>query len=324
MLVERVNGFIVGLPALPHLPEDLQPPLPQTAHERFFLAIWGDASPHVQPRTRLIKLVPFTALLVVVLTMLRWFEHRQVYMPDSRIEVESAALGRPCEDVFFTAADGVRLNGWFFPANSPRGHLAILLLHGNAGNISHRLNYCQAWLELGVSVLLFDYRGYGRSEGRPDEEGTYRDAQAADQWLVKKGFAPDHIIALGKSLGGGIASELAVRETIGGLILQNTFTSIPDVGTEIFPFLPVRWLAKIRYDTHSKLPRVRVPVLVAHSRQDELIGFHHGERNFAAANEPKMFLELQGGHNESLEGTGRAAYLAGLEKYLDRFFPAKP
>src|SRR6185503_9064737 len=120
---------------------------------------------------------------------------------------------------------------------------------GNAGNISHRLHFCQVWHELGVNVFSFDYRGLGRSEGKPGEEGSCRDAQAAAQWLVKKGFAASHIIALGKSLGGGVASELALSEPLGGLILQSTFTSIPDIGSELFPWLPVRWLHRIKYDT---------------------------------------------------------------------------
>ena len=112
-------------------------------------------------------------------------------------------------------------------------------------------------LATGVNVFVFDYRGYGRSQGRPSEEGTYRDAQAAYQWLRQKGFPGTNIIAFGESLGGGVAAELAVRETVGGLVLQSTFTSIPDMGAELFPWLPVRWLGTIRYDTRSKLPRLQ-------------------------------------------------------------------
>jgi uncharacterized protein len=164
-------------------------------------------------------------------------------------------------------------------------------------------------------VFVFDYRGYGRSEGRPGEEGTYLDAQAAAQWLRQRGFAPENIIVLGKSLGGGVASELALREAIGALILQSTFTSAPDLGGELFPFLPVRWIHRIRYDTINRLPKIKVPVLVAHSRTDDLIGFHHAERNFAAANEPKMFLEIAGDHVSVIE-EGRQEYLAGLEKFI--------
>ncbi len=154
--------------------------------------------------------------------ILRWFEHSQVYHPDRVLVATGAELGRPFEDTVFKASDGVALNGWFFPAstNSPRAHLAVLICHGNAGNISHRLDTCAALLATGVNVFVFDYRGYGRSQGRPSEEGTYCDAQAAYQWLRQKGFAGTNIIAFGESLGGGVAAELAVREPVGGLVLK--------------------------------------------------------------------------------------------------------
>jgi pimeloyl-ACP methyl ester carboxylesterase len=253
---------------------------------------------------------------LLLFIMLRWFEHTQVYHPDRQMDATGAELGRPFEDVTLLASDGVRLNAWFFPAatNSSRASLGLLFCHGNAGNISHRLDMCQVLLGTGVNVFVFDYRGYGRSEGRPSEEGTYRDAQAAYQWLRRKGFAATNILVMGESLGGGVASELALREPIGGLILQSTFTSIPEIGAEMFPWLPVRLLAKIKYDTRRKLPGLKVPVLVMHSRTDELAGFHHGERNFAAANEPKLFCEIKGGHNDSL--SERNVFAAGMERFL--------
>jgi fermentation-respiration switch protein FrsA (DUF1100 family) len=207
------------------------------------------------------------------------------------------------------------VNGWFFPANrnAPFAHLAVLFCHGNAGNIGDRLGICRALLATGVNVLLFDYRGYGRSEGRPSEEGTYLDAQAAHQWLWQRGFAGTGIVAFGESLGGGIASELAVREVLGGLVLHCTFSSMTEIGAELFPWLPVRWLSSIRYDTCAKLPRVRVPVLVMHSRTDGLIGFHHAEKNFSAANEPKMFLEIEGDHNDPV--LDARTFVPGVEKF---------
>lgn len=255
--------------------------------------------------------------LAVIYFVLRWFEHRQVYQPHAQMEAGGNELGRPFEDVQFEASDGVKLNAWFFPAdtNSPRRPLVFLLCHGNAGNISHRLDHVGALLETGAGVFAFDYRGYGRSKGTPSEGGTYLDAQAAHAWLQQKGFAATNIIALGESLGGGIASELALRETLGGLILQSTFTSITDVGAELFPWLPVRWLNRIKYDTHSKLPRIEVPVLVMHSRADSLIGFQHAERNIAAANEPKLLWEIGGDHNDFLD-RHRARYIEGLDRFL--------
>ncbi len=251
-----------------------------------------------------------------IIAMLHWFERSQVYHPMRALEAQAADLGRPCEDVYFKSTDGVELNGWFFPAdtNSPRARLVFLICHGNGGNIGHRLGQCRVLLDLGVSAFIFDYRGYGRSKGRPGEEGTYRDAQGAHAWLRQKGFRGEDIIVMGESLGGGVASELALREPVGGLILQSTFTSIPDIGAELYPWLPVRWFNTIKYDTHAKLPRIKVPVLVMHSREDELIAFHHAEKNFAAANEPKQFCEIVGDHNGS--AWQQPEHQQGIEKFL--------
>jgi fermentation-respiration switch protein FrsA (DUF1100 family) len=249
--------------------------------------------------------------------MLRWFEHSQVYHPDRVLTATGHELGRPFEDVRFKASDAIPLHGWFYPCNpdSPRRELVVLVCHGNAGNIGHRLSLCGVLLQTGVNVFLFDYRGYGSSGGSPGEEGTYLDAQAAHHWLIGKGFAATNIIAYGESLGGGIVSELALRETIGGLILQSTFSCLSDIGAELFPWLPVRLISKIKYDTCARLPRVKIPVLVMHSRSDGLIGFHHAEKNFARANEPKLFWEIRGDHNDPISDA--EYFLAGVEKFLE-------
>ena len=264
--------------------------------------------------TRTVRL--FVCLAVAYL-VLRWFEHRQVYQPHAEMEATGAELGRPFEDVYFQTSDGVKLNAWFFPAatDSSRKQWVYLLCHGNAGNISHRLDHVAALLETGAAVFALDYRGYGRSEGRPTEEGTYLDAQGAHRWLRDKGFAAGGIVALGESLGGGIVSELALRETVGGVVLQSTYTSVTDLGAELFPWLPVRWLGTVKYDTHSKLARVKVPALIMHSRGDSLIGFHHAEKNLAAANEPKTLWEIGGDHNLFLD-QDRARYVEGLNRFL--------
>jgi uncharacterized protein len=248
--------------------------------------------------------------------MLRWFEHRQVYHPDRTMEATGAELKRPFEDVTIRTSDGLELNGWFYPANkdSQRSDWVWLLCHGNAGNISTRLELCAALLSTGLSVFIFDYRGYGRSQGRPSEEGTYLDAEAAHGWLLRKGFSGNCIVAYGESLGGGVATELASRRPLAGLVLESGFSSAIDLGAELFPWLPVRRISKIEYDTCAKLTRLKVPVLFLHSRGDELIGFHHAEKNFARANEPKMLWELSGEHSEPL--TDRPGFLEGLEKFL--------
>jgi len=277
----------------------------------------ADSGMDSQKRRAWLKRVIRLAISIVLLfVMLRWFEHSQVYYPSRELEAAPAELGRVFEDARFKAGDGVELHGWFFPAdtNSPRARIAFLICHGNGGNVSHRLELCAALLKTGASVFVFDYRGYGQSHGRPGEEGTYRDAQAAHAWLRQKGFRGGDIIAFGESLGGGVVSELALRETVGGLVLQSTFTSIPDIGAEIYPWLPVRWMSTIKYDTRAKLPRIKVPVLVMHSREDDLARFSHAEKNFAAANEPKAFCELNGGHNEAV--WEQTEFREAMEKFL--------
>src|ERR1041385_1553801 len=267
-------------------------------------------------RKTVLRLLRLTAILALGFLMLRWFEHSQVYHPDRILSATGQELGRPFEDVAFKASDGVQLHGWFFPADqrAPRKDLAVLVCHGNAGNISHRLFLTRALLKTGVNVFLFDYRGFGQSAGHPTESGTSRDGQAAFHWLAARGFAPTNIIVFGESLGGGIASELALREKIGGLVLQSTFSCIPDIGAELFPWLPVRWISTIKYDTCEKLPKIKVPVIVMHSRTDALIRFHHAEKNFARANEPKLMWELNGDHNESVVDEDH--FVSGMEKFL--------
>lgn len=265
-------------------------------------------------KNRIKNLTGLALAPVVAYGLLRWFEHRQVFQPYNRFAAEGDALGVPFEEVWLTASDGVRLNAWFFPTSHEEP--AVILCHGNGGNISHRLDLYAALLDLNLNVLAFDYRGYGRSEGRPSETGTYADAEAAHQWLETRGFAATNILALGESLGGGVATELAVRRPLGGLILQSTFTSVPDIGAEFFPWLPVRTLGTIRFDNLAKLPGLKLPVLVMHSRDDGIIPFAHGERLFAAANAPKLFRELRGDHNDTLQ-TGRREFTDAARDFLN-------
>jgi fermentation-respiration switch protein FrsA (DUF1100 family) len=261
--------------------------------------------------------------LVLLLTgcgALRRFEYSQVYHPTKRVILWPDDMRSARQDIYFSTSDGVKLNGWYFPAatNSPRKQMAILVCHGNGGNISYLKNIYGRLAETGANVLLFDYRGYGNSDGRPGEEGTYVDGQAAYAWLRQKGFAATNIIVYGESLGGGVASELVLREPAAGLVLESTFTSTPDVGAVLFPWLPVHLLSTIKYDTHSKLPRVKIPVLIMHSHQDGLIPFRLAKKNFTAANEPKLFWEIKGGHAVA----GEECHV-GMEKFLSALEEAR-
>jgi len=263
------------------------------------------------------------AVLLFLWVVLRWFEHHQVYHPSRTFNTTGQELGRPVEDAWIETSDDVRLHAWFFPAaeDSPRQAQVWLLLHGNAGNISHRLLHAGLLLQTGCSALLLDYRGYGRSSGRPSEVGTYLDAEAAYAWLTTRGFQPTNIYVLGESLGGGVAAELALRQPVAGLALLSSFTSVPDAGAELLPWFPVRRLATIRYDTRAKLPNIHTPVLILHGRDDSLIGFHHAEQNYAAANEPKQLVALQGDHND-LPHSDTRTYREALESLLTSGSPS--
>lgn len=271
---------------------------------------------HYTRKGVIIRVVAGLVGLALLLFMLQQFEHSQVYHPDRDLYATPRAIGRSFEDVRFASKDGKRLHGWFLPADptKPTAGKVILLCHGNGGNISHRLRLCEALLKMDVSVLAFDYRGYGLSEGAPSEEGTYLDAQAAFAWLRATGYKPEQIIVMGESLGGGVASELAVREPVSGLILLSTFTSLPALGAELFPWLPVRLISTIHYDTQHKLKSIRIPVLILHSRSDGLIAYKHAEANLKAANPPKMLRELRGTHNDTLFDQG--AFDNAMEEFL--------
>src|SRR5581483_4444145 len=207
----------------------------------------------------LLKLILLVvAALVIGWLGIRWLEQALVYHPDRNLSMIPNSFGLPFEELRLTAEDGASIHGWFLPAPSSKPGYAILFCHGNAGNISHRLTKSRLLRPLGLAILLFDYRGYGRSEGTPSEEGTYWDAEAAYRYLVdKKGYSPDRIVLYGESLGAAVALELALRRASRALILESPFTSVPDMGQRIFPYLPLRWLLRYRYDNLAKIPGLR-------------------------------------------------------------------
>lgn len=244
------------------------------------------------------------------------FQSRLVFFPETGREISAtpAQIGLAYEDIRLQTSDGIGLHGWYIPAAQPRG--TVLFLHGNAGNVSHRLDSVLMFHRLGYSTLIFDYRGYGSSGGAPTEEGTYRDAEAAWRYLTEQKLIPAcRIVLFGESLGGAVAAWLAARQKPGALVIASGFTSVPDLGRQLYPFLPVRWLARIHYNTREYLRAVAAPVLVAHSPDDEIIPFAHGRALFAAASPPKQFLELAGGHNDGFIFM-RAAWVKLLGDFL--------
>jgi fermentation-respiration switch protein FrsA (DUF1100 family) len=264
-----------------------------------------------------VKAVIWVACAYAALVAFVWYiQDRLIYYPQMGREIAStpAARGVPYDDFTITAEDGEKLNAWWVPAANPRG--AVLLFHGNAGNISHRIEYALMFRGLGYSTLLVDYRGYGKSTGKPSEEGTYKDADAAWRWLTQtRGIPEDGIMLFGESLGGGVASWLAARHKPRALVLASTFTSAVDLGAQVYGFLPVRLISRYRYPTLERLPEVRAPMLVIHSPDDDIIPFSHGRRLYEAAREPKAFLELQGGHNEGFV-FARPEWVKALSEFL--------
>jgi hypothetical protein len=243
-------------------------------------------------------------------------QERLMYFPTREIEATPAQIGLAFQRQEFRAEDGVRLTGWYVPAERPRG--VLLFFHGNAGNISHRLQSIAIFHRLRLDVFIFDYRGYGESEGEAGEEGTYRDGEAAWRHLVERlGADPKQIVYFGRSLGGAVATRVAERHPPRALILESTFSSAPDLGADLYPWLPVRLLARIRYDTCARLAAIANPVLVVHSPDDEIIPFHHAERLYEAARGPKEMLRLRGDHNGGFLLTGEA-YVAGFDAFLKR------
>jgi fermentation-respiration switch protein FrsA (DUF1100 family) len=246
-----------------------------------------------------------------------FFQDRMVYVPYRELEGTPADGRLEYREVSFTSADGVRLSGWLVPAPGARG--TVLFCHGNAGNISHLLGVVRIFHELGLNALVFDYRGYGQSQGKPTEEGTYLDAEAAWNFLVsQEGIAPREIIVCGRSLGGPIAAWLAQKHRPAALFLEETFTSLPELGQRLYPIFPARWLARYQYNTLAYVSRVQCPVLVVHSPDDRLVPLAHGRRLYQAAPQPKEFLEIEGGHGEGF-AVSEKRYQAGVAAFISQF-----
>jgi len=220
-----------------------------------------------------------------------------LYSPVRELPYTPAELGLDFEEVFFRAGDRVQLHGWYIP--SPNSDFTVLLCHTNGGNMMYQLDSINIFHNLGLSCFIFDYRGYGISRGQPSEHGTYLDARAAFRWLTKKKKIPaEKTIVFGRSLGGSIAAYLAGRAKPRGLVIESAFTSYIAIGSKFYPYMPVKWFARFKYPTIEYVRKVTCPVLVIHSRNDEVIPFEFGLQLYEAANEPKEFVELYGGHND--------------------------
>ncbi len=258
------------------------------------------------------------AVLLAVTALMLVFEKQLIYFPSKALPVTPTALGLRFEAARLRAEDGVSLDAWYLPFEGAR--FTFLVCNGNAGNMAYRLDRAQLiHAQLGASVLLFDYRGYGLSAGRPDEAGTYRDARAAHQFLVEaKRLAPASVVLFGESLGAAVATQLALERPAAGLVLESPFSSIPDMARAAYPFLPpVGSLIRTRYDTLGKIPRLKMPLFVLHGERDDIVPLAQGRRVFEAAPQPKRFFTIPtAGHNDTYLGGGDA-YWRALREFLE-------
>lgn len=255
-------------------------------------------------------------LLAVLGGLLLLFEKHLIYFPMRAHDVTPAQLGLAFEELELRAEDGVRLHGWYLPVSDSR--LTVLLCHGNGGNVSHRLDrvlLMQSRLKL--DTLLFDYRGYGASEGSPDEQGSYRDARAAYRWLIAKGVAPGRVVLFGESLGAAVALQLALEVEARALVLESPFASIPEMARAVYPFLPLWPFVRTQYDNAAKVSRLNMPLLVLHGERDEIVPFAQGRRVFDGAPEPKRFFAIPGASHNDTYAVGGEAYWGALREFLE-------
>lgn len=260
--------------------------------------------------------ITIVVILILLFFFIRFIEQRSLYYPFKDIEATPGAIGLDYEDVTITTNDRIQLTGWFIPSGNSRA--TILLSHGNGGNISHRLEKIKILHALDLDVLAYDYRGYGRSTGRPSEDGLYQDAQAMYDYLIHERKVPvQRIIAYGESLGAAVTIDLAEKRDAGAIIIESGFTSIHDMAKKLFSVAP-SFLLHAKYDSVNKIRNLRIPKIIMHSPDDEVVPFSQGRRLFDSAPEPKVFIELQGGHNDGFLVSGDV-YSNGIDEFVEKW-----
>jgi hypothetical protein len=264
-----------------------------------------------------LPLLTYAALLI----MMMWFENTLLLHPSKYPAGVWNPAGLTLEDAWFTGEDGTKLHGWYVEHDEPRA--VVLFAHGNAGNVTHRAERLRNLHRHGMSVLVFDYRGFGRSEGAADARNILTDARAARAWLAQRaGIDPRDIVLWGESLGGGVAVDLAAKEGARGLVLESTFNSLPEIAAYHYPWLPVRWLMRSRIDNEGQIALYQGPLLWSHGTADTIIPYQFGHKLFLAANEPKIAVTFEGGeHNGPPHPEHRQLFRDALEKFLDGLAP---
>jgi len=256
-----------------------------------------------------LKILYLSVLILALLFLyVRFYEAKGLFLPDRRMAGTPASVALSFEDVFFLS-DTVKLNGWLIKSASPEQSPTVLFLHGNAGNISHRLDKIGLLHQLGLNVFIIDYRGYGKSEGRSNEVSLYADAAAAADYLARRGdINYEQLIVYGESLGSAAAIDLASKRKVAALVTESAFTSAADMARVILPVVPTAFL-KVRLDSVAKIKDIPAPKLLIHSRDDEIVPFKLAQKLFDAASSPKELLVIDGDHN--------GAYALSYELYRD-------
>lgn len=267
---------------------------------------------HLQDFSHLLPIVVLAALFPACR-----MEAGFIFFPSAILEQTPRHVGLDFEDVFFATRDDVRLNGWFIPHREARS--TLVWFHGNAGNISHRVENIKLLHDkVKVNIFIFDYRGYGRSEGSISEEGTYLDGEAAlDIVQTRFGAAAKNTILFGRSLGAAVAAEMANRFESQGLILESPFVSIREMARVVFPFLPIGPLLRTRYDVREKVKKIKTPLLVMHGDHDEVVPIMQGKMVFDAAPEPKKFFTIAGAAHNDTYFIGGASYFNQMQTFID-------
>ncbi len=261
------------------------------------------------------SLLAFLVLTYAVFLIL--FENKIIFHPSRYPEGfwNPASVGVPAQDIFFKAEDGTKLHGWFIP--NPSAVATLLWFHGNAGNLSHRLDNIQRLKPLNLNIFIFDYRGYGRSEGEPDEQGIYRDSRAAYKRVLNlDGVSVDSLFLFGRSLGGICAVRTAMDHPAKGLILESVFTNSADMSRKVFPLFPLGWAIRSKLDAFGKVPHLKLAKLFLHGTRDEIVPYDLGLKLFEQAGDPKTFYPIEGaGHNDTYI-IGGASYFAVLNRFI--------
>jgi uncharacterized protein len=265
-----------------------------------------------------IILIAVAAGILMFAVVIRVVENRLIYFPPRYPEgfAPPQAYDIEVEDLWLRTADGVKVNAFYH--SNPASKQVLLWFHGNAENIGYGLGQMKALAKIGVNIKAVDYRGYGKSEGHPDEAGVYRDADAAYDYLInQRHYRPQDIVVYGHSLGGAVAVNLASRRPCGGLIVQSSFTSARDMAKRMFAIPLIGYVVKSRFDSLDLIRAVHAPILIVHGTRDEVVPFAMGQQLFAAAPEPKQFCPIEGaGHNDMLEAGGER-YLACLKAFVE-------